>query len=429
MSNPAFTNFDKTAAGSRESLNRGQYGQAKENELAGFSRIQRQQANGRWGAAADPAHEARVASAALLISDMLTGRAPSWALKEALIPSHESTARAIESNYPGLFRLAETYTVSDFPNLMGDVLDRMLIARFREFPQGWRQYVKVSRPLRDFRTVRRMALNGAEGEYQQVNDENGLEYSRTLSEDAYSYTPALYALGVPLSFRSIMNDDLDAFDTIPDRLGRGGRRTVARFVTDLMFDSSGPDATFFSVGNGNLLTGNPDLAQDSLGTAFEQLLGFTDDDSEPILVEGAVLVYPPALHVTVQNLLNQLTVDVTTEGGVTGQTVRVNNWLVRNLTAVIDPYIPLIATGNPNTSWILASSPNSGRPMAEIGFLAGFAEPQLYQKAANTSRVGGGIDQAAGDFETMEQKYKGVIGFGGTMLEPQAAVGSNGSNS
>lgn len=416
--------FAQTAEGGK-----GERYNAGEGGLEGFSRVPRTGGGtGRWGSAANPLHEARVASAAELIADMLTGRAPAWALKEAIAPSHSSTARAIESNYPGLMTIKESYTTSDFPNLMGDVLDRMMLGRFREFPQGWRRYVRVSRPLRDFRTVRRLALNGAEGRYSEQVEGEGLTYSTTLDEDNYTYTPSLFSKGVRLSFRAIMNDDLDAFDTIPDRLGRGGRRSIAYFVTDLLYDANGPDATFVSAGNGNLLTGNPDLAIDSLGTAFQKLLGFTDADSEPILVEGVVLEYPPALHVTVQNMLNQLTVDVSTVGGQSNQVIRVNNWIVRNLEAVMNPYIPIIATGNPNTSWMLYVQPDSDRPAAEVGFLAGYEEPQLFRKMSNTMRVGGGIDQNAGDFDTMSQDFKGVIGYGGTVLDPKGAVGSNGSN-
>ena len=403
------------------------------SDIEGMQRVRRDTGgNGRWGNGPDAVHEARVAAAAELMADVITGRAPSWALKEAMAPTNPHTLRAIQENYPLLVSnrhgLQESYSTSDFTNLMGDVLDRMLLDRFREFPQGWRQYIRVRRPLRDFRTVRVLALNGAEGQYSEQEEGEGVDYSQTLAEDNYTYAPALYSLGVKLSWRAIMNDDLDAFDTIPDRLGRGGRRTIAKFTTELLFDSSGPDATLFSSGNGNLLSGNPDFAIDALGTAFETLLGFTDDDSEPILVEGAVLVYPPALHVTVQNLLNQLTVDLSTEGGQSNQVVRVNNWMVRNLTAVMDPYIPVVCSSNGDTSWILTSTPTSGRPIAEVGFLRGFEEPQLYRKASNAMRVGGGMDPMHGDFETMAQHYKGVLAFGGSELEPQAAVASNGSN-
>lgn len=395
----------------------------------GFSRRPR---NDGWGRRqADPIYEARLASAFQLFTDVMSGRAPSWALKEVLAPSTPAALQIIGSNYPHLGLLHESYTTSDFSNLMGDVLDRMLLARYREHDAVWRQYIKVSRPLRDFRTVRRLALNGAEGQYGTVEEGEGIPYSTTLDEDNYTYTPALYSLGVKLSWRMIMNDDLDAFDSIPDRLGRGGARTQHKFATDLLFDSSGPDATFFASGNGNLLSSNPDLAIDALGTAFATLLAFTDDDSEPIFVQGVHLVVGPGLWVVANNLINQLTVDFPgVAPGVDGDiTVRVNNWIVRNLNLVMDPYIPIIATSNGSSSWLLVADPNQGRPAAEVGFLAGFEEPQLYQKAGNTARIGGGVDQMMGDFETMAMHYKGVTAFGGATLEVLSAVGSNGSNS
>jgi hypothetical protein len=312
---------------------------------------------------------------------------------------------------------------------MGDVLDRMMLANFRALGHDWRSYCGVSRPLRDFRTVRRLALNGAEGQYTEIVEGEEVTYTNTLDEDNYTYEPTLYGKGVKLTFRAIMNDDLNAFDSIPERLGKGGRRTVEQFVTELFFDSSGPDATFFSSGNGNLLSSNPDLAIDSLGTAIGQLLAFTDADSQPILVEGVTLVYGPALHVTANNLMNQLSVDVTAVGGVSGQTVRVNNWIIRNISLVMNPFIPIVCTSNGTTTWALFANPSVGRPAGEVGFLSGFEEPVLYRKASNSMRISGGLDQAAGDFATMDQHYKGIIGMGGAVLDPKSAVASNGSNS
>jgi hypothetical protein len=122
-------------------------------------------------------------------------------------------------------------------------------------------------------------------------------------------------------------------------------------------------------------------------------------------------------------------VDVTSSGGVSGQTVRVNNWIVRNLTAVMDPYISIVcSSSNGSTSWLLATTAASERPIAEVGFLRGFEEPQLYRKAGNTAAVGGAVDESLGDFESMAQHYKGLLAMGGVALDPQGAVASNGSN-
>jgi hypothetical protein len=100
------------------------------------------------------------------------------------------------------------------------------------------------------------------------------------------------------------------------------------------------------------------------------------------------------------------------------------------LELVVDPYIPIVAsTANGQQSWFLFADPSVGRPALEVGFLSGFNEPQLYQKAGNTMRLGGGMDEMAGDFSTMSQEYKGVVAFGGTRLDPKSTVGSNGTNS
>ena len=155
-----------------------------------------------------------------------------------------------------------------------------------------------------------------------------------------------------------------------------------------------------------------------------------DADGEPIMVEQAFMVVPPALEVTARNILNAVQIWATTVGGASGQEVHYDNWIGSTLQLAIDPYIPVVASSaNGNTSWFIFADPSVGRPAVELGFLNGFAEPQLYQKLANTIRIGGGADQTAGDFGTMSQEYKGVLAFGGTRLDPKATVASNGSGS
>lgn len=416
--------------------------------LDGFSHVPRQPSDGQrrlmteaQRQAADR-HEARVTNAMQILHDVQHGHVRAYYLREVLAPSSPEMARLIESNYPGLLRtealreaswseiglLREAMSTSDFPLLMGDVLDRMLLQRFAEVPQVWRQYISVGQPMRDFRTARLIQTDGGDGQWGVVSEWDGVDYT-VLTEADHQITPDLYGKAVRLSWRMLVNDDLDAFMEIPAILGRGGRRTISRFATDLLFDANGPDATFISAGNGNLITGNPALSVASLGTAIQQFAGFTDSEGEPILQEGMLLVHPPGLRVTVQNILNQLTVDVTEAGGTANRTVRVNNWLVSGLTAVEDPYIPIIcSSANGATSWLLVASPSTSRPAARIRFLQGFEQPQLYRKAPNTMRIGGGIDESVGDFASMGFEWKGLLAFGGVTIEPKSVVGSQGDN-
>lgn len=374
----------------------------------------------------NPRRDAAVASAAALWADLIGGRVPSYFLQEALAPRTPAVAAAISRNYPGVFR--EGQTSSDFPYLTGDVIDRMMLARYRDFPQGWRQFAKVSSNLRDFRTVRRLAMDGAEGQWGSIPEQAEVGYE-SLSETNYTYAPAKYGKAVKLSFEALMNDDLGAFDEIPSRLGRGGARTVGKFVTGLYVDTSGPHASLYT-GGVNIVTSNPVLSIAALNTAWGILRNMVDSDGEPIMVESVVLVVPPSLEVTARNIVSATTVRGTSAGGASGLEIEHQNWLGSSLTVVVDPYIPIVASSsNGSTSWFLFASPSIGRPALEVGFVSGMAEPVLYQKMGNTVRIGGGIDQMAGDFNTMSQEYKGVIAFGGARLDPLATVASNGSAS
>lgn len=401
-----------------------QFERMEDNGLNGFRRVQRP-GRGSWGfQQVDAAREAAVTSAMRLVSDVLQARTPAYVLREAIQPVTPEMMRAIDANYPGLVRTRESMSVSDFPLLMGDVLDRMLLQRFRERPGAWRRYIRVSRPLRDFRTVRRIKTDGGDGRWDQLTEYGGLEYTK-ISESGYTYAPELYGKGMKLSFRALMNDDLGAFEEIPAILGRGGRRTVAYAATNLLFDANGARVAYYTA-----LSGNPVFSVNALGTAIQTMMEQTDSEGEPIDISGVRLVHGPGLSVTVQNVLNSLTVDYTTDGGTSGRTIRVNNWLVQGIEPVMDPYIPIVASSaNGATSWALVADPNNGRPAAELGFLVGFDEPALYQKAPNTQRAGGALDPMAGDFYSMAQEYKGVIGYGGTRMEPKAAVMSTGAGS
>lgn len=392
-----------------------------EGDYSGMGRVGRQ------------ANKTAVASAVSLLADVQAGRAPDWYLKEAIAPTQPEAVRIINRNYPGVFRLSEAgHTSSDFPYLTGDIIDRMMLARYQRFGHNWRAYTKQRAPLRDFRQVRSIPLDGLEGTWSDI-PEGGEVEDAALSDATYTYSPKKYGQAATLSFESIMNDDLDGFMTIPERLADSGNNTIDKFVTELYVDTNGPHASFYTGGNDNIVTGNPALSIAGIQAGYTQLAGQTNSDGAPIRVEAATLVVGTPLEVTAQNIMNQLLVDANEAGGTTNQTVRVNNWLVSRLTLVVNPWIDQIAATAMASSeypWFLFANPNVSRPALEIGFVRGFQEPALYQKLANTIRTGSGaVDQMAGDFQTMSQRYKGVLAFGGTRLDPKMTVGSNGSGS
>lgn len=353
----------------------------------------------------DPAYTGMLTEAATLVADVLDGRRPVHYLTEAL-------------------------TTSDFPMLFGDILDRQLLAGYRETPQVWNQYAKRG-SVRDFRTVKRFFVDGGEGRLTGVAERSPYPAGK-VDEGKYQYSVSKFGKRFPISWETLINDDLDALKDAPARMARSARRTEEYFATDLFFGASGPDTTFFASGNNNIVTSNPALSIAALQTAFTILAAQRDTDGEPILIDAAVLVIPPALEVVAQNILQATTLRVTAAaaGGATGQELEVANWMRNKLKLAVNPYIPIIATTNGNTSWMLVADPSSGRPAAEVGFLRGHEEPELFMKSPNATRVGSGAaDVMNGDFDTDSVDYKVRHVLGGTLMDPKMAVASNGSGS
>jgi hypothetical protein len=325
-------------------------------------------------------------------------------------------------------RLQEAMTTSDFPYLFGDIIDRQMLASYQHMPVMWQSIAKRGR-VRDFRTVDRFAVNGGEAVLSEVKET--AEYpAASVSDARYQYQVKKYGKRLPFSWESFINDDLDALRDMPQRLANSARFSEERFVTDLFAGTTGPDGTFFASGNNNIVTSNPTLSVAGLTTAFTVLAAQVDTDGNPIYLGNVILVVPPALKITANNILNATEI-LAADGGGDGtgnNQLRVANWLKNDVSVVVDPWLPIVSTTNGNTSWYLFADPNVGRPAMEIGFLSGHETPELFMKSPNASRVGGGtVDPMDGDFDTdsIDTKVRHV--FGGVLLDPKSAVASNGT--
>jgi hypothetical protein len=354
---------------------------------------------------------------------------------EALKEAQKLMANVFKGDYRAWGTFREAMTTDDFPLLFGDILDRMLLAGYMETPQVYRNFIKIA-TVRDFRDVKRFATSGAESVLSEVKEQE--EYPEdALGEAEYTYGVKKYGRRIPFSWETMINDDLNALKDIPARFGRAARRSESKFATGLYCDASGPDATFYSAGNSNIVTGNPVLDVDGLTTAMKVLSDQRDADGEPIAIDTVHLVVPPALEIVAGNMLNAVQLRLTKAGGVdttdasAKQELVVANWMRNRLILHVDYYIPVVAfTANADTSWWLFANPNNGRPALEMGFLAGHLTPEIFIKSPNAQRVGGGVaDPMGGDFDTDSIQYKVRHVFGGTTLDPKMTVASNGSAS
>lgn len=330
-----------------------------------------------------------------------------------------------------MYQLQEALTTSDFPMLFSDIMDRQLLANYQETQPTWQAYARRG-TVRDFRTVKKFAMDGLESTLDRVKERS--EYPEgvlTPSKDEYSVLK--YGRRIDLSWETLINDDLDAFRDLPNRLGRAARRSESKFATGLFVDANGPHASLYTVGFNNIVTGNPELSVEGLQTALTQLTAQTDADGEPITIDMVTLVVPPALEIVAENILNALQIEMTDQGGSASQKLIAKNWMAGRLNLAVEPYIPHVATNaNGNTSWFLFANPNTGRPALEMGFLRGHEEPSLYERLPNARKVSGGGD-AMESFEDDSRAWRIRHVFGGTRLTStggaKATVASNGSGS
>jgi hypothetical protein len=359
-------------------------------------------------------------------------------------PSYQRSIRGLMGLYEDVLSgdrraaiaFQEAMSTSDFTFLFGDVIDRQLLAAYQTRPVQWPTFAKRGR-VRDFRTVKRFTLDGGEAVLDKVK-ELGEYTARKLTDGSYSYSVEKYGDLIPISWETIVNDDLGALNDIPTRLGNAARRTEERFCAALFSGSAGPNGTFFSTANKNIInptvlgTGvptNPALNVQGLQYAFQVMGQQVDLDGGPIYVEGVTLVVPPALEVAANNIVNATEIIGATGGGdLTGNdALRVKNWMQNRVTVVVNPWLPIINTTNGNTAWYLFADPNVGRPAMEIGFLIGHETPELWVKSPNAQRVGGGATAPEeGDFEHDSIQYRVRMILGGVLQDVKSGVASTG---
>ncbi|GII87068.1 hypothetical protein Ssi03_50580 [Sphaerisporangium siamense] len=348
--------------------------------------------------------------------------------------------RVLGGNRRAALDFQESMSRSDFQFLFGDVIDRQLLAFYNTMPVNWDITARRGR-VRDFRTVKRFTLDGGRGVLSEVGELAPYK-ARAVVDGAYEYSVKKYGAEIPISWETVVNDDLDALSDLPSTLGLAARRTEERFATALYASSSGPNSTFFSnahknvinptVGGAGVTVTNPALSVSALQVAMQIMGQQVDSDGGPIYVQSVVLEVPPALEVVANNIVNSTEI-LSASGGGDGtgnDQLRVQNWMRNRVTVRVNPWLPLIDTTTGNSAWYLFASPSSGRPAMEVGFLIGHETPELWMKSPDAVRVGGGpVAPEEGDFEHDGIRYRVRHVLGGTPMDHKMAIASTGTSS
>lgn len=392
-------------------------------------------------------HQRRVLGAAEVWADFTEGRLDPFYMRQAFKLTESGAFNHLCRRYPMVFR--ETMSTSDFSALTADVLDRQLLGDYTEVPIPVLPLCQKA-TLQDFRNKKIFIFDGMETPFAAVAELQDLPLRDMSQRTPITYAPLKYEAGAKISWEAVINDDLGVFRDTSQRLARGARRTKHKFITGLYSSATGPNSTLFTTAFANQViitngaaTNNPALSIQALNDAMTVFMNQVDAGGDPIEIPGQMfLVVGPSLYVTANNIMHQLSVDINVVGGTSqtsgsgatqtlfnAQRVKVDNWIIGNLSVIMDPYLPIVTTsaGVKTTQWYIFADPASqGRPALQIGDLRGYDTPQLYEKVPNTMRSGGGVEPLLGDFRSMSTEFKALLAFGGVQMDGRSAVASTG---
>ena len=189
-------------------------------------------------------------------------------VKTAGLSPREIAKAALGGSVRGL------HHTTDFPLLLGDTINRTLLAQYMLQTRTFLTWCRRA-TMSDFRAVTRVRLSEILGNLEEVKE--GAEYKYgTLSESGETYKLAKYGKIIGITWESIVNDDLSAFNRIPQSFAAQASTKQSDIVYSIltgnpvMSDAKGlfhADHGNYKGTAGNLATGGTALSEASLAEA------------------------------------------------------------------------------------------------------------------------------------------------------------------
>lgn len=251
-------------------------------------------------------------------------------------------------------------TTSDFPQVLGDAVQRSVRRAYAAAPSALLPLARQT-TARDFRTKMMLRLAG-DTALEKVN-EHGEFKSGVIVETGESIKVATYGKIVGITRQALVNDDLNAFASIPQMLGNAAAALVAKMLAELVVANPAmADGTaIFHADHGNLAGSGAAIGLPSLGAGRIAMRRQTDEAGEIVGAAPRYLVVAP----------EQETVALQAVAEVAAATQANVNVFSGALTILVEPRLP---TG----AWYLAADP-AVIPGLEYAYLEGSPQPTVSQ--------------------------------------------------
>lgn len=316
---------------------------------------------------------------------------------------------AMERATPRELRASAFSTVS-LPGIFGNVANKELLAGYMEEDQSWREVMAI-KSVSDFKTVTSYRMLD-DMEYEALTPAGEIKHGK-ISEESYTRSVDTFAKMFTLSRKSIINDDLSAFDDLRNRVGRGAAKKLNRLAWTEWLDNS----TFFTAARGNYITGSTTtLLTDGVGLglaldAFDALRTPSADGSK---VPGGLVGGSPTILLTpgggISRAAEVLYTNSNLGNGTANADANIHSGRYKPVKSVFlnDSSI----SGYSTTAWYLLRDPSAGAAVV-VSFLDGVETPT--------------VESAEADFNTLGIQFRGYHDFGVDKAEYLAGVKSKGA--
>lgn len=163
------------------------------------------------------------------------------------------------------------HSTSDFPILLGETFNRTLRAAYELNTRTFDPFVRRT-SISDFRTISRAQLSGLVGNFDEVVE--GGEYKAgTFEEARESYKLAKYGRKVGITWESIINDDLGAFNRIPQAFAAKAAQKQSDIVYGILNGNpvmADNNPLFHQPAHGNHTSTGTALSENSLDDAYQK---------------------------------------------------------------------------------------------------------------------------------------------------------------
>lgn len=295
-------------------------------------------------------------------------------------------------------------STTSLPVALGNLANKVLLEAYRESPATWRSFCSV-RSVADFK-VNTAVRPSFTGQLEQVAPGGELKHGQPREWTA-EFKADTFGKLLSIDRRDLINDDLGMFDQAARAYGRAAMRRLSDLVYEVLLGNAG---AFFSLANGNLITGvDTALSLDSLAKAITAMLTQRDDEGNDLDLRPAALLVPPELQPGAKAILESEFIQQIAEQQPTGNSLR------RAVTLEVEPRLNNAAKFGAAASakhWYLFAAV-SNVPMV-VAFLQGRQTPVVEFF---------GLDQ---DVNRLAVSWRVYHDFGAALVDPRAAVRSKG---